>query len=253
MTGTGTGRIEYLAGLLAAARRGGPKVDAAAGTGLTRAEAFAVQQCLAEEFGPVGGFKVACPPDAPIIIAPIFASDIRQSPATLSVPAGEPVGVEMEYAFRLTAPLPDTSADGFKEHLGAVVELLPAFELVQSRLADPTTADPLLKMADNQINGGIVLGHVVPDWRELDVTRALGWLKVGNNILLDGPAQVPGGDAFKTLCKLATAIGTHCGGLQAGQVVITGSLNGLPWITAGLTVEGRIDGLGHLKMTLDPA
>ncbi len=251
MTRTGTGIVDDLARRLAAARRGGPKVTASAGAGLTRADAFAVQERLVDAFGPVGGFKVACPPDAPIVIAPIFANDIHQSPATLPIPADEPVGVEMEYAFRLTAPMPDLSAADFDARMSAAVELLPAFEVVESRLADPEGADPLLKMADNQINGSVVLGEACTGWHDFDVTQAAGWLRIGDDILLDGPARVPGGDAFRTLCRLARALGTHCGGLQPGQVVITGSLNGLPWVRPGVAVDGHIDGLAGLRMTLD--
>src|SRR6056297_4274718 len=92
---------------LLAAREGGAKLPATAGKGLTRARIFAVQEAVAARLGPVGGFKVACPPDAPIVIAPIMARDIHHSPAEIPLPAGEEVGVELEYAYRLIAPVPD--------------------------------------------------------------------------------------------------------------------------------------------------
>lgn len=242
---------ESLARLLAQARRGGAKVPNSAGAGLTREGAFEVQERLAASFGPVGGFKVACPPEAPIVIAPIYSDNIHDSPATLSIPAQEAVGVEMEYAFRLLEPLPDTAAPDFDIRLRAAVELLPAIELVRARIADPVAADPLLKMADNQINGAVVLGDPLRDWREQDVTCAKARLQAGSELLLDGDAKVPGGDAFETLRKFALAIGAHCGGWQPGQVVITGSLNGLPWLRPGLSVTGQIDGLGALEVRLD--
>jgi len=244
---------EALARLLAQARRGGAKVPNNAGEGLTREGAFEVQERLAASFGPVGGFKVACPPDAPMVIAPIYSSDIHDSPATLSIPAQEAVGVEMEYAFRLIDPLPDTTAPDFDTRLRSAVELLPVIELVHSRITDPVAADPLLKMADNQINGAVVLGDPLRDWRAQDVTCAKALLQAGSNLLLDGDAKVPGGDAFETLRKFALAIGTHCGGWQPGQVVITGSLNGLPWLRPGLSIAGQIEGLGVLKVQLNAA
>ncbi|MDT8325812.1 MAG: 2-keto-4-pentenoate hydratase [Roseovarius sp.] len=237
--------------LLHAARAGGPRLPARAGEGLTRARVFAVQQALAATLGPVGGFKVACPPDAPIIIAPIYASDIHASPATLELPADQEVGVELEYAFRLIAPLPDHDAPDFAQHLRACVELLPVFELVQSRLDDPKGASPLLKMLDNQLNGAVVFGAPIRDWHAIDVTQATARLTIGDVVHLNGAAPVPGGDAFATLCKLALAIGDHCGGLQPGQLVITGSLNGLPWAKPGLVAKGEITGLGAVEMTLE--
>lgn len=238
---------------LLAAREGGAKLPAKVGEGLSRARIFEVQQAVAARLGPVGGFKVACPPDAPIVIAPIMARDIYQTPAEITVPAGEEVGIELEYAFRLIASPPDRDAPDFEPRLRASVELLPAFELVQSRLADPKGAGPALKMLDNQLNGAVVLGEAVRDWQSLDVTRAEARLLLGGETLLDGVARVPGGDAFATLCALVRALSNHCGGLQVGQVVITGSLNGLPWITPPTTAQGRIAGLGDVAMTLTTA
>jgi 2-keto-4-pentenoate hydratase len=239
-----------LATALLLARNGGPKLPASAGEGLTRDRVFTVQEEVAAKLGPVGGFKVARPFGAPIIIAPIMASDIHQSPATIQLAAGEEAGVELEYAFRLIAPLPDPGAPDFEAQLRHAVELLPVFELVQSRLADPNGANAALKMLDNQLNGAVVLGAPCADWHAIDITRAAAHLTLGGDTLLDGDAAVPGGDAFATLCALARALGDHCGGLQPGQVVITGSLNGLPWVQAPIVAQGDIAGLGGVSMTL---
>lgn len=235
---------------LVAAWKGGRKIPEAAGEGLTRERVFAVQEAVAARLGPVGGFKVACPPGAPIIIAPIFCDDIYPSPAEIAIPAGEEVGVELEYAFRLTAPVPDMDAPDFETRLRDAVDLLPAFELVRSRLVDPKGASAALKMLDNQLNGAVVPGAARRDWREVDVTRATARLRLGDETLLDGAARVPGGDAFATLCALVRAVGDHCGGLQPGHLVITGSLNGLPWVRPPITAEAVIDGLGAVSMRL---
>jgi len=253
MTQAATPDVDHLVELLASARRGGPKVPLEAGHGLTRAQAFEVQTRLVEEFGPVGGYKVACPPGAPVVIAPIFAKDIAVSHAEVAFPPDAQVGIELEYAYRLTAPLPSPTAPDFKDRLRASVELLPAIELVHSRLEDASSADPILKMADNQINGALVLGTPLPKGSSVDVTRASGDLRAGDEVLLDGVAKVPGGDAFETLYTFALNIGSHCGGFQPGQVVITGSLNGLPWVNPGRGVLGRIDGLGDVSLTLASA
>lgn len=239
-----------LAAALLAARERGPKLPSAVGAKITRARIFAVQAEVAARLGPVGGFKVACPPDAPIVIAPIMARDIHASPATIPLAAGEAAGVELEYAFRLIGPVPDTGAADFAVRLRSAVELLPVFELVQSRLADPMGASAALKMLDNQLNGALVLGEALRDWQDVDVTRAEARLVLGGATLLEGPARVPGGDAFATLCALVHALGEHCGGLKPGHVVITGSLNGLPWTAAPTLAEGRIAGLGSVRMRL---
>lgn len=237
---------------LVAAWQGGPKLSAAAEQGLTRERVFAVQEAVAARLGPVGGFKAACPPGAPLIIAPIMARDIHPGPAEIHLPAGEEVGVELEYAFRLTAPVPRRDAPDFEDRLREAVVLLPAFELVRSRLADPKGAGALLKMLDNQLNGAVITGKPVADWQGIDVTRAEARLILGSDVVLDGAARVPGGDAFATLCALARTLGDHCGGLQPGHVVITGSLNGLPWVRPPVAAQGLIDGLGAVAMRLSP-
>lgn len=241
-----------LAEALIAARSGGSKLALAPGTQLPRHRVLAVQTEVASRLGPVGAFKVACPRNAPVVMAPIFAKDIYSSPARLSVATGEPVGVELEYAFRLIAPLPDPAQDNFEQRLRASVELLPVIEVVQSRLADPDKADGSVKMLDNQLNGALVLGPPCRAWqKQHDTTSAIAHLRLGDEVVLDGAADVPNGDAFKTLCIFVRTLGEHCGGLQIGQVVITGSLNGLPWRMPPFDVDGRIQGLGSIKLSLE--
>ena len=243
--------MDPLAEALIAARSGGPKLDLAADTILPRDRVLAVQGQVAQRLGPVGAFKVACPQGAPVVMAPIFERDIYAAPARLHVPAGDAVGVELEYAFRLIAPLPDPAGPEFEQHLRGVVELLPVLEVVQSRLADPKRADASVKMLDNQLNGGLVLGPPCRDWQHIDTTLAKGRLRLGDEVVLDGAAVVPGGGAFANLCALIRALGAHCGGLQIGQVVITGSLNGLPWRVPPFDVDAQLDGLGRIDLALE--
>jgi 2-keto-4-pentenoate hydratase len=246
----GSVRVQALVEALGRARRGGPAVATGLGAGLSMEEAYEVQSAMVSELGPVGGWKVACKPGAPQIMAPILARDIYPSGSRISLPERAPVGVELELGFRLTAPLPSPQDPGFEAAARAATEILPVFEIVASRLEDPRGAPPALKLADNQINGALVLGKATPDWAEIDTSRAPARLEIDGETLLDGVAEVPGGDAFANFCALARMVGTHCGGLQPGQVLITGSLNGLPWRELPLTAEGEIAQLGAISITL---
>ncbi|WP_212523487.1 fumarylacetoacetate hydrolase family protein [Actibacterium sp. MT2.3-13A] len=237
--------------LLRARDGGGPAVPASRGAGLDMAGAYAVQAAVVAELGPVGGWKVACKPGAAQIMAPILARDIHPSGSRIRLPAGAPVGVEMEIGFRLTAPLPAPQDSGFEAAARAATEILPVFEIVASRLEDPQGAPSALKLADNQINGALVLGEAAADWAGFDTSRVRARLAIGGETLLDGAAEVPGGDAFANFCALARMAGTHCGGLRPGQVVITGSLNGLPWRDLPLTAQGEIAQLGAIGVTLE--
>jgi 2-keto-4-pentenoate hydratase len=243
-------RVQALIEAFRRARSGGPAVPAPLGDGLSSEEAYKVQASMASDLGPVGGWKVACKPGAPQIMAPILARDIHPSGSRIRLAEHAPVGVELEIGFRLTAPLPSPQDPGFEAAARAATEILPVFEIVASRLEDPRGAPPALKLADNQINGALVLGKARPDWAEIDTSRARARLAIDKETLLDGVAEVPGGDAFANFCALARMVGTHCGGLQPGQVVITGSLNGLPWRDLPLTAEGEIAQLGAISITV---
>lgn len=242
--------ISALASALIGARRAGVAVAAQAlpASDLTIAEAFAVQAEVVATIGPVGGFKVANKPDADKIMAPIFAADILTSPATLTVPAGEEIGIELELAFRVDAPLPGPEVANRRQAVADCLSLVPVIEIVRTRL--PGDVSPMLKLADNQINGGLVTGTPVKDWQALPVTQVAAHLTQGDTVLLDGAAQVPGGDAFENFLALEAMIGSHCGGLQVGQLVITGSLNGLLYVQAETDIRGRIDGLGTVSLDL---
>lgn len=233
------------------ARRSGRRVD----TDLSRLAlpnadaAYRVQAEVARHLGPVGGFKVANKTDAPRIMAPIFAGDVREGPATLPVPGDEPIGIELEIGFRVDTPLPPKNAPQRRAAVAGCLSAVAVVEIVRTRLAADVT--PLLKLADNQINGGLVVGAPVTDWRSLPLDETQAYLRLGEDVVLDGPARVPGGNAFENFLVLEEMVGDHCGGLRPGQVVITGSLNGLPYVTAETTVLGRIEGLGEVSLRLD--
>ena len=244
-------RARRIAERLLEVRHGGPPlpVDWDAAQGLTRGETYSIQALVAQQIGPAGGFKVACKPGEPQIMAPIFSDDIMDSPAQLAVPEGERIGIELEIGFRITAPLPAADAPDRRARLAKCLELVPVIEIVRTRL-DTEDAPPLMKLADNQINGGLVVGAGLADWRHLELSGAHARLSLGGQTILDGRAEVPGGDAFANFQALEAKIGDHCGGLHPGHVVITGSLNGLPYVTAPCKVAGEIDGLGAVALDL---
>ncbi|WP_323764141.1 2-keto-4-pentenoate hydratase [Marinovum sp.] len=232
------------------ARRSGRPVDARRFTEspLSERDAYAVQAGVVAACGPVGAFKVANKPDAPRIMAPILAADLIDNPAELAVPANEAIGIELEIAFRVDAPLPPRDAPDRRRRVADCLSALPVIEIVRTRLTDDAT--PMLKLADNQINGGLVLGAPVKAWQDLPMGEIQASLRCGDDLLLDGAAKVPGGDAFENFLVLEEMVGDHCGGLNPGQVVITGSLNGLPYVKTEAAILGRIDGLGEVSLHL---
>jgi 2-keto-4-pentenoate hydratase len=68
--------------------------------------------------------------------------------------------------------------------------------------------------------------------------------------VLSGGATVPGGSALENLALLCTNLGDHCGGLKLGQTVITGSISGLDYFSAGTDVVGNVAGFGTVSCQL---
>lgn len=215
----------------------------------TMEEAYRIQAEVARATGQVGGFKVANKPDAPRIMAPIFSKDIVTTPAAFDVSPDEEVGIELEVGFRIERPLPDRKSPNRRDAIAQCLSALPVIEVVRTRL--PMSATPALKLADNQINGGLVVGTPVTDWANLTLGPVTAELDLGSDRILNGAAGVPGGDAFENFLVLEEMLGDHCGGLQPGQIVITGSLNGLPYVRGGLDVQGGIEGLGKVSLRLN--
>ena len=245
------GNIEdKLAQALIEARRSGRKLGIGdIGGGLPdAAAAYRVQAQVARAVGPVAAWKTGRKaPGAEQTMAPIFAGTVRSSPASFGADELWLIGVELEVAFRIDAPLPPLDAD-FEQRARGCVSMLAAIEVVDTRLADHEAAGPVVKLADNQINAGLVVGAPRRDWQGLDPAEFDARLTFGAETVVDGPRPVPGGDAFATFCAFARMVGGHCGGLQVGQYVTTGSLNGLPFIQRGTSVRAHVAGLGEVAV-----
>ena len=216
----------------------------------TLAQAYAVHELVMKDLGPVGGFKTSKTPDGSQIVAPIPAGVVRQSGATFSADELLKPGIELEIAFRIEHELPAPTDDDFSEGLRTCVVALPAIEVVDTRLAFLDTCHPMMKLADNQSNGGLVIGRAVSDWQGLNLATPNHHFVSGNTIISHGPGSVPGGSAWQIFEGFVRVVGNHCGGPQVGQIVTTGALSGLHWIDKGQLVCGQIDGFGEGEVTI---
>lgn len=245
-------RIGKAADLLLRARRTGAPLDEAT---LFHAfgtvdDVYAVQERVAREVGPVGAWKVgAASPEAEPFRAPIFRADLFESPAAPAPGRFRLFGIETEIAWRLARDLPARDDPyGVEEALGAFDVMMPVIELVDSRLAAGAEADAHWKLADNQINGGLVLGPPSPVRADHDPTVQPYRLEVGGEVVMEGRGGNSAGDPRRLLAWMINETGDHCGGLRAGQIVTTGSLTGLRFVEAGQEVVADLEGLGRAEV-----
>ena len=242
-------RMSAIADRIVTARRQGARIvlDAAeVPSGF--AEGFAIQDKVvaALDFAVIG-WKVMAVPDGPVIFAPILQSGRVAAGSTWTVVGKEPAGIELEIAFRFGRDVPAGASP--QQVLDAVETAHVVFELCQSRLADPGKQPRHVMLADCIANAGLVVGPEIAGWRSENLKGRDGRLLVDGKVHVEGKSADPI-DALQMLPPALAAGGKR---LAAGQIVITGSLIGMNWLTGRHDLEGAIDGLGKVTIGLAAA
>lgn len=239
-------RIEAAAGRLVAARRAGQRVQLSPEeTPRDFTEGFALQDAVAAQLGqrPIG-WKLLVP-DGTVVFAPILASDEVPVGGTWRVHGGQPAGIEVEIAYRMGATVPATAT--LEQVLDAVASAHVVFELCQSRLADPANVPRHVGLADSVSNAGVVVGDAIPGWRKKDMRQIPGRLNVDGKVHMEGKSV----DPVHILSLVPAALASRGKKLEAGQVIITGSLVGMNWLDGSHDLEGVIEGCGRVACRLE--
>lgn len=215
------------------------------------AAAYAVQRAvwreLAGEARPIAWKVAAADRDAVPIAAPVLPQRLIGSGDAF--PAGSFLAprAEAELAVRFGRDLPARAQPYSRaEILDAVETLHVAMELVDTRLADAGAAGPFWRLADNLVNGGLVLGAAIPDWRGLDFPDMVARVRVDGVLVAETRGRPPLEDIFHCLPWWIA----HAGGARAGDVVTTGAWNGAHGLTPPCGAEVEFAGLGAAAATL---
>jgi 2-keto-4-pentenoate hydratase len=225
------------------AHRTGCRIDTALWHSPDYAQALEIQQRVQSALGAVGGFKVARRAEGLPAIAPIISSQIVPSGSDVQV--RDMMGIELEIGFELTSDAVATLLEDPSSHFCPRLVL----ELVDTRLKGATD-EPIMKLADMQINSGLVVGPALEAWDGADFQAVDALLKCGDRRVFEREAIVPGGSALDMLAHFLDHVGNHCGGLRKGHIVITGSLSGLLYFPAGTAIAGSVSGFGEVSCRL---
>jgi 2-keto-4-pentenoate hydratase len=202
-------------------------------------DAYAIQYAIANLLGPIGGWKVGLPkPGAAPRATPIPARYAIASGGRW--PTTTPTRIEVEFAVRIGTSLPQRSEPyTHEEVLNAIGSAHIAFEILGARFQDRTRIAPLTLLADGQSNSGLVTGAPIPNWRQLGLDRLEMTLRVNATT----EAAVSAGSALEptldALTWLANHAAEHVGGLQKGQVILTGARIGPVTVPAQSSVEAH--------------
>jgi 2-keto-4-pentenoate hydratase len=134
------------------------------------------------------------------------------------------------------------------EALAAVDFVLPALEIIDSRIADwkITLADTV---ADNASSGGVVLGSRPVKPSELDLSLTGCLLYRGGVIAGTGAGGAVLGSPVNALVWLANTLGARGVALEPGHVILPGSVCAAVPFGPGDTVAAAFDRIGAVSMT----
>jgi len=162
------------------------------------------------------------------------------------VPAGRFLQprVEPETAFVLARPLRGPGVT-IADAIAAVGFVLPALELIDSRIRDWKIglADTI---ADNASSGGVVLGSSPTALSAVDLRLAGCNLHKNGELAGTGASGAVLGSPLKALAWLANTVGARGVGLEAGQVILPGSVTASIPVGPGDTVTATFAGLGRV-------
>jgi 2-keto-4-pentenoate hydratase len=213
-------------------------------------EAYAIQDVVVGP-EPAGGWKVSpAKPDAPSRCAPFPRENVHPDGAVLTFPAGRPIEVEVEVAFRLAEDLPPISRPRTVAEVAAAVESVhAAIEILSSRFVDRQAVPPLAAVADLQSNAAVIIGTGRPFAGAPDFATAPITVRAAGRTVHDGPQGPDTAQVTEALRWLADHAAARRGGLRAGDVVITGARVGPFAVEAGTTVQAEIAGIGKVSFS----
>ena len=223
----------------------------------TIADAYAAQEELRSLWeplnGPVAGLKIAVTTkimqelmgiDHPCG-GMIYGKRIHASPYSLRLADHMHVVAEFELAVRVGRTLAKKAAPYTREEVRAAVSgVMAAYELIEDRNAVYRECKATTLIADNAWNAGIVLGPEVKVAPTLELNGRTSRLAIDGKPAKEGKTDDPMG-ALAWVVNLAADRGRP---LEAGQVVITGSVIATLPIKAGEQFRFEIEGIGAVEM-----
>lgn len=224
-------------------------------------EAYAIQHRLhqlltAAGCGTLAGWKIGCTTaimQSYLSISHpaaggIFLSTVHHEDAELAHHCYQRPGVECELAVRLARDLPAKNGPpGRNAIASAIGSAMAAIEIVDDRYIDHRALDPYTLIADDFFAAGCVLGveHSQLSAKELPAASARMLIDerevgrgVGTDIL---------GDPLEALAWLAERRQRSGRPLQAGELVLLGSLVEVTWTQPGQVVIVENDAFGTVR------
>jgi 2-keto-4-pentenoate hydratase len=159
---------------------------------------------------------------------------------------------EAEFAFRLARPLtPRATEYQMQEVLAAVDSLHPAIEIPDSRYRDFAKVGAPQLIADNACACWFILGNETnADWRKQDLSRHAVTAWRNDKLAAQGAGANVLGDPRIALTWIANELSAQGIGLQAGDVVTTGTCVIPQAIAPGDTIRADFGDFGTVAVEI---
>ena len=243
-------QLDAAAGALAAARTGQPIAALPeAVRPQSEADSYAIQEAVRRRLGErVGGWKVGFSPEGGIFCAPIYASKVLPSPATLPAGGFHVIGIECEIGFRVNAALAQRAKPYSRDEVLAAASLHPTSEVVDSRYQDFRSLDRLQVLADNVSNGALVYGAAAAGWEDMDLAHPPIRVTANGKDFAECTG-LRAGDPIGLLVDLVNHIANERGGVAAGTFVTTGTHTGMVFTEPGAQIRADYGRLGRVEVS----
>ena len=179
---------------------------------------------------------------------PVFGCVLERAPSGIHLRAAELIlpGFESELCLRIGAPL---SADVTLEQVRAAVEAVhPALEIIETR--GDLSAQVAVAMADNAQQKTVVLGDAVP-LGAMQLDRVACQVKINGATRARGTGAAVLGNPLHSVIWLAGKLAQFGRRIQAGDIIMTGSLVRQFPLTAGDRVCVDFSGVGRVEVNID--
>ncbi|MGB6008333.1 fumarylacetoacetate hydrolase family protein [Castellaniella sp.] len=241
------------------ARRQGQAAAAAGYDGAlsTTDQAYAVQAAVAHEFDWFGANVPGCwksggpNRETALTHAPLPPAGVWNSPAAAGAFPFHQRGIEAEVALRLGRDIDQATAETLDETSASALldAMTVSIEIVDSRWQECMKAPALMRLADLQCHGALVLGEWRP-WQALDWARQACRVEIGDRPAVDRRGTHPMGSPAWCLPAWLRHATRHGQVVPAGTVVTTGTWVGILEAQAGERVLVTFEGIGSAQVQL---
>ncbi len=178
----------------------------------------------------------------------VFDAQVARSPATVERDGLIAPRIEPELAFVLAKGLRGPGV-GRADVLAATDHVLPALEVIDSRIAD-WRIGLVDTIADNASCGSIVLGTNPIDPTATDLAAVSADLSIDGVVVQSGVGAAVLGHPAEAVAWLANAVAGFGVELEAGHVIMSGSMTAAAPVEAGNHVVADFGGAGTVEVSI---